>query len=95
MGPRLDAERSLDTVMTLGLSFPDRQEERGLIIRRGVIQYLPERPEQADVRASLSRQALDEVMSGGATWDGLLASGRVKVTGSEADFRQFIGYFDF
>lgn len=95
MGPRLDAERSMDTVMTLGLSFSDREEERGLVVRRGVIQYLPERPEQADVRAVLPRPALDEVMSGRATWDGLLASGRVEVIGSEADFKKFVGYFDF
>ena len=95
MGPRLDAERSLETVMTVGLTFSDRQEERGLVVRRGVIQYLPERPEQADVRAILSRPALDEVMSGRATWDGLIASGRVQVIGPEADFRKFVDYFDF
>jgi alkyl sulfatase BDS1-like metallo-beta-lactamase superfamily hydrolase len=95
MGPRLDAQRSADTVMTLGLSFSDRDEERGLIVRRGVIQYIPKRPEKADIRARLTRAALDEVMSGRVTWDGLLASGRVEVEGSEAKFKKFVGLFDF
>ena len=95
MGPRLDPGRSADALMTLGFSFPDRDEECGLIVRRGVIQYLPERPAEADVRATLARGALDSVMSGRASRDSLLASGRVEVTGSEDDFRKFVGYFDF
>lgn len=84
--------------MTLGLSFPDREEECGLIVRRGVIQYLPERPEKADVRARLSRATLDAVMSGQARWSDLLTAGRVKVSGDEAgraDFQRFVSYFDF
>ena len=98
MGPRLDSERSQDVVMTLGLSFPDREEECGLIVRRGVIQYLPERPEKADVRARLSRTTLDAVMSGQARWSDLLTAGRVKISGDEssrADFERFVSYFDF
>jgi alkyl sulfatase BDS1-like metallo-beta-lactamase superfamily hydrolase len=95
MGPRLDARKSADTTMTLGLSFSDRGEEHGLIVRRGVIRYLPRRPEEADVRARLARTTLDEVLSGRANWSDLLASGRVQVTGSKADFQRFMGYFDF
>ena len=95
LGPRLDARKSADTLMTLGLTFPDRDEEHGLIVRQGVIQYLPGRPEKADVRVALTRTSLDEVMSGRSNWDDLLATGRVKIDGSETDFNQFIGFFHF
>lgn len=95
LGPRLDAARSSDTLMTLGLSFPDREEEHGLIVRRGVIQYLPDRPGEADVRVQLNRTVLDDVMSGRASWDDAVASGRVKIEGDPAQFKRFVGLFDF
>jgi alkyl sulfatase BDS1-like metallo-beta-lactamase superfamily hydrolase len=95
LGPRLDPTRSSDTLMTLGLSFPDREEEHGLIVRRGVIQYLPDRPGQADVRVQLNRTVLDEVISGRASWDDAVASGRVKIEGDPDQFKRFVGLFDF
>ena len=95
LGPRLDPTRSSDTLMTLGLSFPDREEEHGLIVRRGVIQYLPDRPGQADVRVQLNRTVLDEVISGRASWDDAVASGRVKIEGDPDQFKRLVGLFDF
>jgi len=107
---RLKAEDVLDVYMTMGFRFPDVDEEFGLEIRRGIVQFYESMPDGADVvlemdRATLMGLLLGELDIAGKTGvhpespqDALVAlfeSGDARLTrGSPEDFARFFSYFE-
>ena len=107
---RLKAEDVLDVYMTMGFRFPDVDEEFGLEIRRGIVQFYESMPDGADVvlemdRATLMGLLLGELDIAGKTGvhpksprDALVAlfeSGDARLTrGSPGDFARFFSYFE-
>ena len=107
---RLKAEETLDVHMTMGFRFPDVDEEFGLEIRRGIVQFYERMPGAPDVilemdRATLMGLLLGELDVAGKTGvhpdsprDALVAlfeSGDARLTrGSPQDFARFFSYFE-
>jgi len=96
--------------MTMGFRFPDVDEEFGLEIRRGIVQFYESMPDAPDVilemdRATLMGLLLGELDIVGKTGvhpdsprDALVAlfeSGDARLTrGSAQDFARFFSYFE-
>ena len=107
---RLRAEDTVDVRMTMGFNFPDTDEQFGLEIRRGIVQFSERMPESADVVLEVDRTTLMGLLLGEAEMAGdagvrtetpqaafaaLLASGDARLTtGGPADLTRFLGYFE-
>jgi alkyl sulfatase BDS1-like metallo-beta-lactamase superfamily hydrolase len=107
---RLKSEDTLDVYMTMGFRFPDVDEEFGLEIRRGIVQFYETLPDAADVvlemdRATLMGLLLGELDIAGKTGvhpdspqaalAALFQSGDARLTrGSAEDFARFFSYFE-
>lgn len=61
---RLEAENTLDVNMTMGFRFPDVDEEFGLEIRRGIVQFTEYMPDAADVVLEMDRATLMGLLTG-------------------------------
>ena len=61
---RLEAEKTLDVSMTMGFSFPDVDEEFGLEIRRGIVQFTEYMPDAVDVVLEMDRATLMGLLTG-------------------------------
>ena len=72
---RLDAEKSLNTEMTLGINLPDIGESYALEIRRGVMQFHKKVPVDADVVINMDRSLLNKALMGKTPMPKLLAEG--------------------
>ena len=93
LGVRLDPERSSDVEFTAGFTFSDTGAQHGLVVRRGVIEYLPERPAEADVRVVLERETWLAIAGGNLTWLDAVGSEAAE-TNSEEALARFEGFFD-
>jgi len=107
---RLKAEDTLDVSMTMGFRFPDVDEEFGLEIRRGVVQFYDRMPDVADIVLEMDRATLMGMLLGELDFAGktgvhpdspqaalaaLFQSGDARLTrGSAEDFARFFSYFE-
>ncbi len=71
---RIDPEKSIDVNMTMGIHLPDVDENYGLEIRRGVVQFHQTRPEMADFTLVADRAYINRMMVGEVTITGEMQS---------------------
>jgi alkyl sulfatase BDS1-like metallo-beta-lactamase superfamily hydrolase len=105
-GPRLSAE---GVHMTLGISITDANANYSLTLRNGVMEFAERKPDQADVRISLTSATLGGILTVSSEGDKhspvvstpidkLLAAiegNKVKVdAGRPEDIKKFFSYFD-
>ena len=74
MTTRIDAKKSIDVNMTLGVRLPDVREGFGLEIRRGIVQFHETLPANADVTLVADRALLNRILIGDITVTGEMAS---------------------
>lgn len=102
---RLKAEDTLDVSLTTGFRFPDVDEEFGLEIRRGIVQFTESMPDAPDVVLEMNRATLMGLLLGESDIAGktgvhpasprdafvaLFESGDARLTrGSPQDFARF------
>ncbi len=93
LGVRLDPEQSRDVEFTAGFTFHDTGAQHGLVVRHGVIEYLPERPAEADLRVVLERETWLAIAGGNLSWLDALHSEAAEASSKEA-LARFEGFFD-
>lgn len=94
MTVRIDPEKSKDMHMTLVFHITDKNEDYGLEIRRGVVQFYEKRPPQADLTVSMPDKVLREIVVGETTFKKGMDSGIIKLEGKRLDLYRFFRCFD-
>ncbi len=61
---RIDVEKSINTNMTLGITFTDEKKSFALEIRRGVVQFHESLPENIDVAITSTRAIMNKMLVG-------------------------------
>ena len=74
MTTRINAEKSIDVNMTLGIRLPDVRESFGLEIRRGIVQFHNNLPANTDVILVADRAYLNRILIGDITITGEMGS---------------------
>jgi alkyl sulfatase BDS1-like metallo-beta-lactamase superfamily hydrolase len=93
-GTRLDPVRSGALELVGGFTIRDTGDEHTLIIRRGVIEWRPGRPEAADLRVTFDRETWLEIAGGHLGWLEAEADGRLEARPDRAALRAFARNFD-
>ena len=91
---RLDAEKTEDVNMTLGIDFPDIGQGYGLEIRRGVCVFYDSLPENPDAKLTASKDVFDQILLGQTTVKEASENGDIQVEGSPETVAEFFSYFD-
>ena len=92
---RLKAEDTLDVTMTVGFRFTDIGEAYGVMIRRGIAEFVDHLPEKTDLTLTLDKTVLDRIRLGSLTMRDAILSGTVKWSGgSPLAIARFFGYFE-
>lgn len=93
-GTRLDPVSSGHVELVGGFTIRDTGDEHTLIIRRGVIEWKPGRPEKARVRVSLDRATWIAIAGGHLRWLDAFDAGQLEAKpGREALF-DYVRHFD-
>jgi alkyl sulfatase BDS1-like metallo-beta-lactamase superfamily hydrolase len=93
-GTRLDPVSSAEVELVGGFTIRDTGDEHTLIIRRGVIEWRPGRPEEADVRVAFDRGTWLQIAGGQLRWLDAEAEGALEATPDRAALRAFVRHFD-
>ena len=93
LGVWIDPERSRNVEFTTGFSFSDTGAQHGLIVRRGVIEYIPGDPVEVDLRVTLNRETWLAIAGGNLNWLEAQRSGALTAEPAEA-LARFSGFFD-
>jgi len=93
-GTRLDPVSSGTVELTGGFTIRDTGEEHTLIIRRGVIEWRPGRPEKADVRVSFDRETWIMIAGGQLRWLDAERAGSLEATPGRAALENYVKHFD-
>ncbi|MDJ0929339.1 MAG: alkyl sulfatase dimerization domain-containing protein, partial [Gammaproteobacteria bacterium] len=91
---RLKAEEVLDVAAGLGVQLTDSGENFGLVIDRGVCRFQLGVPADADLVLLLEREILDKIVTGETSFAAAVQSGTATLLGSQADYLDFVGYFE-
>lgn len=91
---RLDAEKAVDTNLTLGIVFSDIDEGHGLEIRKGVCVYYDKLPENTDATLTTTKAVFDDILLGKTNVKDATDKGDIKVEGSAESAAEFFTYFD-
>lgn len=90
----LRAEEVLDTVMPVGLSFPDLGEDRTVIVRRGVVELARGLPEKPDLHARVDSLAFKRLLARQVNPAVALARDFAFPVGNALDFARFLRWFE-
>jgi alkyl sulfatase BDS1-like metallo-beta-lactamase superfamily hydrolase len=89
-GPKADGKR-----IVLNFDFTDVKEKYALEMVNGVLNHTPGRSAQnADATVTLARETLNQIVLKQATLKNAIASGGVKIAGSEAKLDEMLSYLD-
>ena len=92
---RLKAEETENVVMTVGFEFPDTGESYGVMIRRGVAEFVEPAPAKADLILRLDKAVLDRIQIGQLAMRDAVVTGSVQVSGAPfAEVGRFFSYFE-
>lgn len=92
---RLDGLRAAEADAAMHLSLPDTGEQIRLTLSNGVLTHRPGAPGGAvDVAVSITRAALDELLTGAATPEALAAAGSVSIEGDAGVLMRLAGLID-
>jgi alkyl sulfatase BDS1-like metallo-beta-lactamase superfamily hydrolase len=93
---QIDGPRAADTRISLLWRFTDSGDDYRLTLQNGVLTHRRGAAlnGQVDTKVSLERAALNEVVTGAATVEDLLASGRLVVDGDQAKLGALLGLLD-
>ena len=92
---RLVGPKAEGKVITLNANFTDINEQYLLVVENGVLNHSKgQQSAQADATLTLTRTALDQVVLGEATLADKLASGEVKIDGSQEKLIEFLSLID-
>jgi alkyl sulfatase BDS1-like metallo-beta-lactamase superfamily hydrolase len=92
---RLKAEETEDVVMTVGFEFPDIGEAYGIVIRRGVAQFVEPSPQKADLTLRFNKAVLDRIRLGQLTMHDAVVNGSVQVSDAPStEVERFFSYFE-
>jgi len=91
---RLDAQKAVDTNLTLGIVFSDIDKGYGLEIRKGVCVYYDKLPENTDATLTTTKAVFDDILLGNTNVKDSVAKGDIKVEGSPESVVEFFSYFD-
>ncbi len=93
-GTRLDPVSSGAVELVGGFTIRDRNEDHTLIIRRGVIEWRPGRPEEADLRVEFDRATWLRIAGGQLRWLDAESEGLLSVAPDRAALAAFVRHFD-
>lgn len=93
-GTRLDPVSSGAVELVGGFTIRDRNEDHTLIIRRGVIEWRPGRPEEADLRVEFDRATWLRIAGGQLRWLDAESEGLLNVAPDRAALAAFVRHFD-
>lgn len=95
LGVNLDPSRADKEKMTLQWKFEDIGESYLVNVENATLTHFPAASRaDSDATVVLDRAVLDDLMMRKTTFDDVLRSGRIKVTGNEAKFLAFTKLFD-
>ena len=94
LGMRLNGSNAGDRTMTLVLALTDIGETWTLLVRNGALSHRATDTSDADVRISIARSDLNEVILGTARLADQIADGRAKLDGDEQILHEFVGLLD-
>ena len=81
LGPRLDLQRSADTLLTVNLDITDTQEQFRLTVRRGVLERRMGKHEKPNLTLIMERKTLLAFTAGLVPVDTLLSDGAIRTRG--------------
>ena len=93
-GTRLDPVSSAAVELTGSFRIKDTGEEHTLIIRRGVIEWKPGRPEQTDVRVEMDRGTWLLISGGHLRWLDAFDGKKIEASPSRGALKSFVQHFD-
>ena len=91
---RLDAQKAVDTNLTLGIMFTDMKEGYGLEIRKGVCVFHDELPANTNATISISKPVFDDILLGETTVEEAAKKGDIRIDGDADSVTEFFSYFD-
>jgi alkyl sulfatase BDS1-like metallo-beta-lactamase superfamily hydrolase len=92
---RLIGPKAVGKVITLNANFVDINEQYLLIVENGVLNYTKgKQSAQADATLTITRATLDLVLLGETTLADRLATGEVKIEGSQEKLVEFLSLMD-
>ncbi len=91
---RLDGSKAGDRTMTLALELTDVGESWTLMVRNGALSHRASDTPDADVRVTISRADLNEVILGTAPLADQIADGRAKLDGDQQILHDFVALLD-
>lgn len=91
---RLNGPRAADKDITLNFVFTDTGENYEVAVRHGVLNYHARLAEKPDATLTLSRADLNLALTGRSTFPELLLSGKIRVTGDNKKFPEFLSLLD-
>jgi alkyl sulfatase BDS1-like metallo-beta-lactamase superfamily hydrolase len=92
---RLDGPRAAEADLTIHLSLPDTGEQFRLTLSNGVLTHRPGPPAgEVDLAVTITRAALDELLTGAATPEALAAAGSVTIEGESGTLARLAGLID-
>jgi alkyl sulfatase BDS1-like metallo-beta-lactamase superfamily hydrolase len=94
LGPKLDPVKSADTRLVAGFRVRDTGDEHTLIVRRGVIEYVPGRPAEADLRVAFDRETFILIAGGHVAWVDALDQGLLEASPNRDALANFANVFD-
>jgi alkyl sulfatase BDS1-like metallo-beta-lactamase superfamily hydrolase len=92
---RIDGPRAGERRISMHWRFTDTGEDHRLRLENGALSHRPGAPAgDIDATVSVERTALDELLTGAATIEQLLTSGRLAVAGNQASLGELFGLLD-
>ncbi|MBP3127876.1 alkyl sulfatase dimerization domain-containing protein [Thalassospira sp. ER-Se-21-Dark] len=91
---RLNGERAAGKSITMNLALTDVNEDYGIAVENGVLNYYSDPFDSADVSIDVARSEFDDVILGTATLRDKIDSQDATLTGDGAKFEEFIGLLD-
>jgi alkyl sulfatase BDS1-like metallo-beta-lactamase superfamily hydrolase len=92
---RLDGPRAAEADVAMHLSLPDTGERFRITLSNGVLSHRPGPPNgPVDVAVTITRAALDELLTGAATPDALATAGSVSIEGDQGVLMRLAGLID-
>ena len=96
MGIRLNADKVAGKKFSINWDVPDLKEKYTLRLENSVLAYrkVSSFKEKADMTMTMSKETMDSIQMGETTLDKEIESGKVKLTGDIAKFKEYLGFFD-
>jgi len=92
---RLNGPKAAGKTIRLAYVFPDKNEQFLVAVENGTLHYRTAREAPpADATITMTRQALNQIVGGGATFEQKIAAGEVKVEGRREALGEFLALID-